>query len=48
MNEYVGNIVPIPHPPRDEDDYPGIDFDSDEPIVCDPNRPDAETCESCQ
>lgn len=25
-----------------------IDFESDEPLVCDPNRPDAETCEACQ
>ena len=27
---------------------PAIDFDSDEPLVCNPNRPDAETCDSCQ
>lgn len=27
---------------------PELDFDSDKPLVCDPTRPDAETCEACQ
>lgn len=27
---------------------PGLDLDSDEPLVCNPNRPAGETCESCQ
>lgn len=26
----------------------GIDFESDEPLVCNPNRPDGQPCESCQ
>lgn len=28
--------------------FGGIDFDSDEPLACDPNRPAGEACESCQ
>ena len=47
MNEYVGNIIPI-EKAQSEGVGLGIDFESDEPLVCNPNRPDAEACESCQ